>query len=103
MKKKTIKAIHENGLENYQQRSKEYKTAKKPYQTDVQISDELLTEGIQYGKVFIHVQDTTNGPSEFYMFNSKVHEYITEEHVREFRSTVYQTFDEFKQKAFIMW
>lgn len=99
---KPLKQFQQIAMKIIQQRSKQYKADKEPFQGELQISTHLMQKGIAYAKDVIH-KEKENGEIEFFVFRSGIDQEITQEIVEEFQKTVYPTFDEFAKKSFDIW
>lgn len=81
------------------QRSKEYVMDKKPFQSELEISNELMDKGFAYEPEFVY-HENENKETEFFIYRSGIDKQITDKDVEEFQAAVYDSFDEFATNAF---
>lgn len=104
--KKPLKQFLPMALTMIRQRSREYFSIPKPrFQPQVQIPDAVWESGLQFMRSFKSKVNIQDGIIEFHMFSSEAdesvgHRDITDEDINDFKSAVYDSFDDFAKNAF---
>lgn len=101
--RKPLKQFNKLAMKIVQQRSKQYKIDKAPFQEKLQISPRLMEDGIQYTKQFVNGQEMENGDIDFFVFRTGINEEITLDIVEEFRNREFETFNEFAANFCNIW
>lgn len=101
--KKPLKQFLKISMKCVRQRSKAYKQQKKPFQTELNISPELMKKGVAYTiKSFVH-RVKENHEIDIFVYCSEMNTKITLSDVEKFEKCTYRSWDQFKDNAFKMW
>lgn len=101
--KKPLKQFMQLAMKMIQQRSREYIMDKAEFQTELHIPKDVFSKGIELKANYIASEENENGEVEFYMFASSISRELTQKDIDDFKSTEYDSFDNFMKKAFTIW
>lgn len=97
-----LKQFLSSALAIVRQRSKEYLKDKLPYEYKLNIEPALYEKGRTANVKFVHTEECNN-EVDFYTFRSGMEQVISLGDVIQSEKAEYNTFDEFKAKAFDIW
>lgn len=102
--RKPLKQFKNFAMKIVEQRSKEYIADKEPFQSELNVSVELMRKGIAYSHAnFIDTTVKENGEVDFFLFRSGINKEISKEDVDEFYALEYELFDDFVHKSSDIW
>lgn len=103
--KKPVKQFLLIALQVVKQRSKAYKKHKVAFQTELQISDEMMRKGCDYSVEAVYRIDAETEADTWYLFASNVehNEEISGDDVNDFNQKVYSSWDEYTQGYSRIW
>lgn len=99
-KKRPLQQFLPKAFKIVRQRSKEYRTEKAAFETELEVSAELMKRGKNLKRAFVYSKVKPNGDRDFYMFASGVDRDITMADVERWMRAKYRNFKEFKAEAF---
>lgn len=100
--RKPLKQFNKIALKIVQQRSRQYRMDKLPFQTEVDIEPKLLQEAKQPTPKYFTDEVKDNGEVDFYVFSSRIDRDISKEDVENFKSKQYDTFEDYEENAFMI-